>query len=219
LPPADQERLWLNGVAAVAAVHATDLSASSLHDADLPAAGATPLDRMLGYWQLYLELDSRNGSYPMLETAVDYLQRARPAAVFEPALVWGDASLRNMLFDGLRPAALMDFEFAHIGIYAFDIAFYALMDYVMAEGLCEGIPRLPGISGIKDTLDYYESITGLPVPHRDYFLRMAVTYMALATTRVYQRLAIQGRFPAEAVAKNPPLRVLTEIFTTGNLPA
>ena len=218
LAPVDQRQLWLNGVEAVAAVHATDLSDGSLVDAALPTPGATMLDRMLSYWKLYLSLDSQGGSYPMLETAVEYLHRDRPEVDFEPRLVWGDASLRNMLFDGLRPSALMDFEFAHIGIYAFDIAFYALMDYVMAEGFADRAPRLPGFASIADTLDYYESLTGLPVPHRDYFLRMAVTYMALATTRVYQRLAAEGRFPPAAIATNPSLRTLTEIFTSGRLP-
>ena len=54
--------------------------------------------------------------------------------------MWGDASLRNMLFDGLRPVALMDFEFAHVGLCDFDIVFYALMDPVMARGFAGGVP-------------------------------------------------------------------------------
>jgi hypothetical protein len=67
-------------------------------------------------------------------------------------------------------------------------------------------------------LDYYESLTGRPVQSRDYMLRMALTYMSLATTRVCQRLASQGRISSAEVALNPPLRLLGEAFDDGRLP-
>jgi hypothetical protein len=47
---------------------------------------------------------------------------------------------------------------------------------------------------------------------------MAVTYMSLATTRVFQRLARQGRVPPELVAANPPLTILGRILSSGKLP-
>ena len=176
------------------------------------------LDQSLAYWRRYLELVSAGGRYPALETSVAWLERERPEGEFTPRLVWGDASLRNMLFDGLRPCALLDFEFAHVGIYAFDIAFYAMMDYVMAEGFARGAPRLSGFLGVQETLDEYERITGWPVPSREYFLRMALTYMSLATTRVFQRLAREGRVPPETVAANPPLTILGKVLSSGRLP-
>lgn len=219
LAPADQRQLWLNGVAAVAAVHATVLPSGMAADARLPTAGATLLDQSLAYWRRYLEFVSARGAYPLLEMAVSYLERERPAGLeLPPRLVWGDASLRNMLFDGLTPSGLMDFEFAHVGLYPFDIAFYALMDYVMAEGFGEGTPRLPGFPGIMATLDHYEALAGLAVPARGYFLRMAVTYMSLATTRVFQRLAAEGRISESAVAKPPPARILADMFMNDRLP-
>ncbi len=220
LPSRDQRQLWLNGVAAVAGVHGCKLSAAMSADCTLPTPGATLLDQSLAYWRRYLEFVSAGGEYPLLEMAVSYLETERPQGlVLPPTLVWGDASLRNMLFEGVTPTGLMDFEFAHVGLYPFDIAFYALMDYVMAEGFGEGTPRLPGFPGIMETLDYYEQLTGMPVPARGYFLRMAVTYMSLATTRVFQRLAAEGRIPESAVARPPPARILEDIFMNDRLPA
>ena len=214
----DQERLWRNGIEAVAAVHRTDLRGEDCHGLTLAVPGASPLDRMLVYWRRYLEFVSQGGEYPQLEQAVAWLERERPDLEFEPRMVWGDASLRNMLFEGLHPCALLDFEFAHVGIAPFDIAFYALMDYVMAEGFAAGSPRLAGFVGIQRTLDVYESITGWPVPAREYFVRMAAAYMSLATTRVFQRLAREGRVPAETVSSNPPLLILGKIMESGRLP-
>jgi hypothetical protein len=91
------------------------------------------------------------------------------------------------------------------------------MDYVMAEGFAQ-TRRLDGFLGVQQTLDRYEELTGWEVPRRDYFLRMAATYMSLATTRVFQRLAREGRVPAATVAANPPLMILEAIFRSGRLP-
>lgn len=218
LDPSAQRQLWFNGVEAIAALHATDLRAAGVGAAHLPAQGPTPLARMLDYWQMYLALIRESGDYPVLEGAVGWLCRQDVAFGTAEGLVWGDASLRNMLFEGLRPVALMDFEFAHVGLPVFDIAFYALMDHVMARGFAGGAARLPGFAGVAETLDYYESLTGREVRSRDYLLRMALTYMSLATTRVFQRLAAQGRISWADVARNPPLCLLEDAFSGGVLP-
>ncbi|MBK7251115.1 MAG: phosphotransferase family protein [Gammaproteobacteria bacterium] len=218
LAAAEQAVLWRNAVEVIAAVHRTGLAPQDVAELGLPFGGATLLDQSLRYWRRYLELDRQGGRYPELEESVAWLERQRPNADFAPTLVWGDASLRNMLFDGLQPCALMDFEFAHVGIHAFDIAFFALMDYVMAEGFAGGAPRLPGFPGVQETLDLYERASGRVVPHREYFVRMALTYMSLATTRVFQRLAREKRVPPDLVATNPPLRILGEVLRSGKLP-
>jgi aminoglycoside phosphotransferase (APT) family kinase protein len=217
LSPDERTTLWLRGLEVVAAVHQTELAGESSVELRLPTPGTTLLDQSLAYWRRYLELVSAGGDYPVLVTAVEHLERERPSLELAPRLVWGDASLRNMLFSGLEPCTILDFEFAHVGLYPFDVAFYAMMDHVMAEGFAQS-PRLSGFLGIQQTLDRYEDLTGWPVPERDYFLRMAVTYMSLATTRVFQRLARDGRVPAETVAANPPLMILEQIVRTGRLP-
>ena len=173
---------------------------------------------MLGYWRRYLELVSQNGQYPELESAIGYLERERPQAAFAEGLVWGDASLRNMLFTDLSPCGLLDFEFAHFGIPAFDVVFFVMMDYAMAQGFAEGAARLPGFLGLADTVAYYEARTGRAIPAPEYLLHMAITYTSLATTRVFQRLHAQGRIPASLVGENPPLRILRELLATGRVP-
>ena len=42
--------------------------------------------------------------------------------------------------------------------------------------------------------------------------------MRLIDTRVFQRLAREGRVPPELVAANPPLRILERILSSGRLP-
>jgi aminoglycoside phosphotransferase (APT) family kinase protein len=210
LAPSAQRKLWLRAIDAIVMLHATDVS--HVPQARLAASGATPLDRMLGYWDRFLAFVHEGGDYPVLQQAVASLHRDRPSLPMREGLVWGDASLRNMLFAELRPVALMDFEFAHVGVCDFDIAFFAIMDHIMAEGFAGGAPRLPGFPGVAETFDYYAAMNGRPVGSRDYLIRTALTYSALATTRVYQRLAGQGRVAPEDVSRNPPLALLGRLM-------
>lgn len=214
----DQGALWRHGIEAIASLHRTDVTAAGIAHARLPAAGGNALERMLAYWTMFLQHVEQHGEVAELRESVAWLHREQPAGMDDDGLVWGDASLRNMLFRDLRPVALLDFEFAHVGLRVFDIAFYALMDHVMARGFANGAPRLAGFPGIHDTLDYYEQVSGRAVPCREYLLRMALTYMALSTTRVYQRLALQQRIDIGEVAENPPLVILRAALDGEPLP-
>jgi len=211
LPADDRAALWRHAVAAIVAVHDTDLSGVDQDRLRLPTPGDSDIERLVAYWQLYHDVVSRDGSYPVLDHAIAWLVANRPRVKAPSRMLWGDASLRNMLFEGLTPSALLDLEFAHIGVAAFDIAFFAMMDRVMAEGYA-GIPRLSGFPDEDETFDLYEQLSGGTVEHRAYFCRMAVTYMALANTRVFQRLAAEGRMPTQDVGRNPPLRFLAGMF-------
>ena len=211
LTDGERTTLWVNAVAAVAAVHATDLEGVDIGRLSLPTPGDRAIDRLVSYWQLYHAQVAAGGSYPALDRAIAWLDAERPRHDHPPRMIWGDASLRNMLFDGVRPVALLDFEFAHVGVPQFDIAFFAMMDRVMAEAYA-GAPRLTGFPDEDETFDLYEEMSGIAVTDRDYFCRMAVAYMALANTRVYQRLAAEKRMPVADVARNPPLRFLGEMF-------
>lgn len=214
-----QRTVWNNGVRAIAALHDTDLAAADPIPSALPTPGDTALERMLVYWEDFLALVSEDGDFPALQDSVKWLRNEAPADLEDSGLVWGDASLRNMLFAGLAPCALLDFEFAHVGIRSFDIVFYAWMDYVMAEGFAGGVPRLPGFPGVRETLELYEELSGRPVRHRDYLMRMAVTYTAVSTTRVFLRMASQGKVSTADVATNIPLVMLGEYNSGRALPA
>lgn len=209
---ADQRsRLWENGLNAIVQIHRADISHADPARLALRTAGGTTLDRLVAYWRLYLDVVQTEGNYPVLEQAVTWLETAQPEMADDPTMIWGDASLRNMLFRKLNPVAILDLEFAHLGVPAFDVAFFVMMDRVMAEAYAQ-TPRLDGFWDEEQTFDYYEKVTGRRIDHRQYFCRMAVTYMALANTRVFQRLAREGKMPQADVENNPPLIYLKGMF-------
>ena len=199
--------LWNRCVEQVALVHATDLDGVDRGRMALAIPGQSAIERLVAYWRVYSDVVHKEGDYPAIARSVAILENNMPALDENPVMLWGDASLRNILFRDARPVALLDFEFSHIGPHQFDIAFFAMMDRVMAEAYA-GVPRLSGFPNEQATFEFYEKITGRRVSHRDYFCRMAVTYMALANTRVYQRLAREGKLDLAEVGRNPPLLYL-----------
>lgn len=219
LADSERETLWRRGIEAIAAVHATPVSTAERERFALPCAGGDALQRMLSYWSLFLAHVEQGGSYPGLRAGVAWLQAHRPDGCERDGYVWGDASLRNILFDGNEPCALLDFEFSHVGLSEFDVGFYALMDHMMAYGFAGGAPRLRGFGSMADTFDHYESLSGRTLPHRKFLLLTALTYMALSTTRVYQRLAAQQLIERHVVPGNPPLKYLEAVMAgTATLP-
>lgn len=211
LAPDARQDLWKNGVRAIAGVHATDISSQDLRQSTLPVEGVTPLDRALNYWDLYRELLGREWDLPIIDRAIAFLRDEQPAGPFAPALVWGDASLRNMMFEGTTPSALLDFEFSHVGLREFDVAFYSLMDRVVAEAFGK-VPRLSGFLEEDDTFDFYEEITGYRIIDRNYFTIMASTYNTLAVTRVFQNLHRKELITKDEVINNPAAMFLKSLL-------
>jgi len=211
LTPEERTTLWCNGIRAIADLHAIDISGGAMNSLELPADGGNALERAVAYWRRYLDFMQDGWDFPVLQEAVSWLEKNRPAGTFDPGFVWGDASLRNILFTGLDPSGLMDFEFAHLGLREFDIVFYAEVDRILAEGYAER-PRLSGFLSVDETCDFYESLTGRTVRHRRYFTVMAATYNTLATTRVFTRWSAVGQMDPVLVRTNPSLRLLARLI-------
>jgi hypothetical protein len=110
-----------------------------------------------------------------------------------------------------RPNALVDFEFAHVGLREFDVAFFSFVDKVISEYF-NGVPRLEGLLGHAETLDYYESIANSTIRDRYYFTVMASTYNCLAVTRVLQGRAAQGFVPDSFVRTHGPMNALADLL-------
>lgn len=212
LSESDRLMVWKAGLQSIVELQQMDLDDGVLAAAVLDSRADNPLDQALYWWRRYYEFVVEDRNYPVLEEALRVLENERPDYHSKPVFVWGDASFRNMLFQGLKPSALLDFEFAHLGLREFDVAFYALVDRVMAEGF-QQTKRLGGFMGKEDSFDYYESLSGNAVRDRDYYTLMASFYNTLAVTRNYQRVEKQGVITAEQVNYNPGMRILDNVLS------
>lgn len=207
--PEAQAEVWRTGVALLAAVHATDVRAARLDDR--LGSGTTPVDRYLDHWRHYRAFVEDGREQPVLDAALERLEDTRPTAAGEETLVWGDARFGNVLYHDGAPAAVLDFEFAHVGLPGFDVAFFVHFDRVSFEYFRPG-RRLPGFGSPDDTFDLYESLTGRRIVERDWYLLLAATYSALAVTRVMQPRAAAGLVPEELVVAHPSMRALADLL-------
>lgn len=61
--------------------------------------------------------------HPLMEHVFAWLRRHAPTAVARPALIHADAGFHNLLVDGDRVTAVLDWEFAHVGDPAEDLSY------------------------------------------------------------------------------------------------
>jgi len=111
-PAAVRLRLAREFCELMAAVHDLDWATLGLGDA-LPDPGHCPALTELGAWKAVLRRDQVD-AWPELELAIDSLAATAPACR-RPVLVHADFKPGNILLDGNRITALLDWELAHLG--------------------------------------------------------------------------------------------------------
>ncbi len=129
------------------------------------------------------EAIARLEAEPMVELrfASWWLWRNLPARPARPSIVHGDYRPANMLVEGNRVSALLDWEFTHIGDPAEDLGWY-LTPYYAAEHL------IPGVFGAEEALRRYEAAAGAPVDRKavrfwSVFAMYKLAYMTVAALR------------------------------------
>jgi aminoglycoside phosphotransferase (APT) family kinase protein len=194
LSAAEQKELWRSGVAAMARVHATDWKAAGLGFLDDPARGQPGLDQQLTYYREYLMWAAKGAPHPLLAQGLGWLDANRPTD--EPLdLCWGDARISNIIFDGTRAAALLDWEMVTLGNGEQDLAWYIYMHRWFTEVL--GNPDLPGIPSRAETTAHYESLTGRTVRHLDYYEVFAAFRYCVVMTRLADIMVVFDLWPAD----------------------
>jgi aminoglycoside phosphotransferase (APT) family kinase protein len=112
------------------------------------------------------------GRADLVERALDWLEANWPAdvAATGPVLVWGDSRVGNVLYDGFRPAAVLDWEMATLGPREMDAAWIIFAHNVFQElaGLA-GMPGLPNFMREEDVRATYAKHTGVELGDMHWF--------------------------------------------------
>jgi len=187
IAPAERAAIWWGGVESLARVHRLDWRAAGFEFLD--RGEGTPLERQLRYYDGYLEWAGCGRPQPIIEAAREWLWRNRPAD--EPVrLQWGDARIGNIIFDGTRPAAVLDWEMVTVGSPEADLAWSIFLDRHHSEGI--EMPRLDGFPGYEDTVARYEQLTGHRVQHLHYYQVFAGFRFAVIMLRIAQQMVHYG---------------------------
>jgi aminoglycoside phosphotransferase (APT) family kinase protein len=215
LAPDERAAIWWNGIDALARIHRLDWRALGFGFLERPALGATPFEQHLEYYRRYLAWAARGRPQPIAEAALARLERERPRET-APALVWGDARLGNVIFDGTTAAAVLDWEMVTLGDPAQDLAWWLFLDSHHSEGIAA--PRLPGFPSHAETIARWEEVTGRSAGDLRYWTVWAGFRFAVIMMRIAQQLVQYGVLPADSdlETNNTCTRMLAKLL---DLPA
>jgi aminoglycoside phosphotransferase (APT) family kinase protein len=195
LPAEAQQRVWWNGVEAIAAVHRLDREAAGLGWVDVKA----PAD-LIAADRAYAEWAGEGRPVPGCAEAFELLEATMPPSAERPTLCWGDSRLGNILFDDLqRVAAVLDWEMLLAGDPVQDLAWYLVIDRHHHEGF--GVPRLAALPGRDETAARWSELTGRSTENLGWYELLGAVRFAAIMTRVMLLLERDGLFPgASALA-------------------
>ena len=123
---------------------------ASIHCADPAGIGLSRADQLTSWRR---ELDEIGDTTATFEWAFRWLERNRPADIGDSVLVHGDFRMGNLIVDGSRLAAVLDWELTHQGSRAEDLAWFCIRAWRF------GAPRTldaGGLGSIEDFLTAYE---------------------------------------------------------------
>lgn len=209
--PEERAAIWWNGLDVLARIHQLDWQALGFGLLAQPERGPTPLDQQLHYYRDFLDWTMEGEPHPVCEAALRWLQDNRPAG--EPVrLAWGDARIGNMIFDGTRCVAVLDWEMVGLGSPEMDLAWFMYLDRHHSEGI--GVPPLPGIPSRTETAERYEQLTGHAPAHLAYYEIFAGFRFSVIMARVAKQMKFYEMLPPEADFEltNPCARLLARIM-------
>lgn len=187
--PAEREAIWLAGFDCMARIHRLDVDATGLSHLRRPHLGETGLDQELAYYDDYWKWASAGRPNPVIEAAREWLDANKPSGEPE-GLVWGDARIGNIIFDGVTPVAVLDWEMVNYGSPEKDVAWAIFLDRHHSEGMEQ--PRLEGFPSYDDTLAYYAEKSGHRVRNLHYYQVYAGYRFGIIMLRIAQQVVHYG---------------------------
>jgi aminoglycoside phosphotransferase (APT) family kinase protein len=150
-----REQLPVQWGEALARIHSIDTGASGL-----PAPAADPALAQIEHWET--ALDAIGEPLPAVELGLRWLRANRPPPV-AAAVVHGDFRLGNFIVDERGLAAVIDWELAHLGDPAEDLAWLCIRSWRFGEDSREA----GGVGDTGEVLAAYEAAGGTaPDPDR-----------------------------------------------------
>jgi len=195
MSPADQGALWRGYIETLVAIHRLDPIELGLGGLAMPELGATPIDQELRYYENFYHWAYPEGGHPVVEPSLEWLRAHRPPMPDRIGLSWGDSRIGNMIFDGTKCVAVIDWEMARLGDPVMDLAWGFFLSRYHSEGT--GNPMLPGFPSRAESVAMYEAGVGRPAEHLEYYEILAGMRFSVILIRLAKQLKHYGALPAD----------------------
>lgn len=189
-PEPARAAVWRHAVDVLADLHRVDPATLGVSAHLGPADPAGQVEELAADLDFYgCEAD------PQIRAGIDLLRGTAPAVTGRPALLWGDARLGNLVFDGAAVAAVLDWELVGHGAPEADLAWFLHLDRHLSEGI--GAARLPGLPDTAATVARWARRTGRTPQALDFHRVLAAVRFAAVTARVSTLAIGHGLVPAD----------------------
>jgi aminoglycoside phosphotransferase (APT) family kinase protein len=201
-----------DGLRTLAAIHAVDWRALGLESLDRPTLGADALTQHVAWWRAFFEWGSAGKACPTIEETFAWLSRHWPADPGPTVLSWGDSRLGNVMFEGPRVSAVLDWELATLAPAGCDLGWWLFCDRHHSEGV--GAPWPGGLPGRDETLARYTSFSGHTIPRARWFEVYGGLRFAVLMNRAGNMLIEAGALPADhtMAVNNPATQLLARMI-------
>jgi len=195
--PADQRHLQDATVRCLAGIHQTPLSGAERDRFAFPPPpvrpGAepqadTPLRRHVEDLRTYYDWVRGDDSVPVLDRGFAWLEEHWPADEGDAVLIWGDARIGNVMYDGFDPLGVLDWEMAGLAPRGVDLGWMSFL-HTFFQDITEimELPGLPGYLDADDLADVYEQACGVRVTDLDFYRTYAALRHGVVMSRVHAR--------------------------------
>jgi aminoglycoside phosphotransferase (APT) family kinase protein len=171
-PAESQRELQDSTVEVIAKLHAIpepEKTFAFLNDGSDPNALRRNFNWLKSWYQFAVPDIGRS---ELVERSLEWLEANWPedVAATDPVLVWGDSRIGNVLYDGFKPAAVLDWEMATLGPREMDVAWIIFAHMVFQElaGLA-GLPGLPHVMREEDVRAVYTEYSGAELGDLQWF--------------------------------------------------
>jgi len=196
--PADRRALQDATVAVIAGVHEIPLNTFP----QLAAAGdalRAHVDEQRAYYEWTRAQDGLH--IPVLERAFNWLDAHWPQDPGPSVFSWGDARPGNILFEGVTPAAVLDWEMAAITPREVDLG-WVIFIHRFFQDIAEvfELPGLPDFCRPADVVSTYEVLTGHAVRDLEWYVVYAALRHGIVMSQIKRRMA---HFGEEQLPEDP----------------
>ncbi len=203
-----RRQMWFSAVDVMAELHRLDVRSLKLPAAmGAPANGQEAIEALLA--RIESQLRSIKAELPVLWQALSLLRTTLPETA-DVTLCWGDARPGNIIYRDGQVAAALDWELAHFGAPEGDLAYFLLVDEVVAE--LNNVPRLSGLPDTDETIDYYQRALGRPIQNLEYHRILQALRMATMLVMTVQLSPPELEFPPNYLTENVPTRRLAHLM-------
>lgn len=209
--PADQRAVYERGLDVLVAIHAVDWRRLGLDFLLEATANPVGLAAQVAHDEAFTDWVLGGRRFEQITAARQWLADHVPETE-SLRLSWGDARPGNMLFDAMRPTAVLDWEMVTVADPAADVSWWLVFNQIHTIGI--GKPSLPGIPDDAGVVAYYEQQAGATITDLHFYEVRAALRAALLLVKYTDALVAAGRVPADAPrqAYTPALNVLDHLL-------